>query len=307
MARSNQHESSEQIIHTETRCVTETMVRLEHKSPQPDFQSDLQLTVPTAKPIESNAHVIDNTNRAYYKHTTHPIHIDRVECDLANTEHNREMVNGIGIKRIAPKEVCVVPKLISGGYQVYQSANVPLLDNGRLTSPEKSNHTFLSEVTGYELKAPALVSSIASQSLANGHLLSGKSVPITKSPIETESMDSWSMRKQENSIKIDATDAMPKSMQFAPQTHAIEPIYYNSFNHTESKHSNNIIQKLDSRHDATPMQTQKKVRIHKLLRTTVCCLCIEHNYTTQPNTKTIININTHTHTHKIHRIHRDDY
>lgn len=286
VARSNQCGSSEQIIHTETRCVTETMVRLEHKSPQPDFQSDLQLTVPTVKPVEPNAHAIDS-HRAY-THKTHPLHVDRVVCDAVNVEnvraherrehmaaHSDGPLNEVGTKRLVQKDVYVAPRPINDGYQVYQSANVPPLLNGRLSSPEKSHaRAFLRDATNYELKAPALVSSIASQSLANGHLPNGKcDHAAAKTIIETESMDAWSMHKHE-STQIDVADAAPNALPFTPHTHAIKPIYHNRFNHTESKHYNNIIPKLDSRHDATPMQTHKKVRIHTIA--SYNCLLLVH-------------------------------
>lgn len=286
VARSNQCGSSEQIIHTETRCVTETMVRLEHKSPQPDFQSDLQLTVPTVKPVEPNAHAIDS-HRAY-THKTHASHVDRDTVNVENVrsherrEHMAAQSNGtsneVGTKRLVQKDVYVAPAPINDGYRVYQSANVLPLTNGRLTSPEKSHQrAFVPDAISYELKAPALVSSIALQSLANGHLPNGKcdraAAAAARNIIETESMDAWSMHKLE-SAKIDVADAAPNAPQFTTHTHPIKPIYHNRFNHTESKHYNNIIPKLDSRHDATPMQTHKKVRIHTIA--SYNCLLLVH-------------------------------
>lgn len=289
VAQSNQCGSSEQIIHTETRCVTETMVRLEHKSPQPDSQTDLQLlnSVPSAKSVESNACAINgNRSSSYTHHQTYPNQFKHDESDSSYTKNDfsqeirgnsvdaSNLIGGIGAKHIVPKEIFLTPTPINDTYQVYQAANVRPLTNDHAQSPA-THRTFVSNAANYELKAPALVNSIESLSTTNGKCHDNDTI---KNYMETGSTDTWSMHKQQ-SIKFNVCEEQRKPFEFTPQKHANKPFYHNRFNDTETRHYNNTTPKIDSRHDATPMQAPKKVRTITqicFVRKTKHCMLLAH-------------------------------
>lgn len=270
VAQSNQIGSSEQIIHTETRCVTETMVRLEHKSPQPDSQTDLQLCVHSVKPFESITHVTNNTDTGpLYTHKTQPNLFKHDEYDIPMVEENRvpiDSINMIGGKCARQKEIFLPPKPANNTYQVFQAAENQSLMDGKWDTPEKSR-IFSINAANYELKAPALVSSIESLSMVNGHLSNGIDNNKMKHIVENESSYESIQRKP---------------MDFTSQKHANQPIYHNRFNVFETKYYSNTTPKTDYTYDAiTPMQANEKVRIHYLLRTNCrCCLCIVDDHIT---------------------------
>lgn len=265
VAQSNQIGSSEQIIHTETRFVTETMVRLEHKSPQPDSETDLQLSVHSVKPFESVTPVANNKGYgSLYTHKTQPNPFKHDEYDIPIarndfSEENRETIDSVNTmggqcaSHTVQKEIFLLPKPANNAYQVFQSTeNLQSLMNGKQESPEKSR-IFSINAANYELKAPALVSSIESQSMANGHLSNGIADNKTKNIVENESPYE-SIRR--------------KPMDFTSQKPANKSIYHNRFNDFETKYY-------------TPMQASEKVRLHYLLRTNcLCCLCILDDHTT---------------------------
>lgn len=75
ITKSDTHRSSEQTIHTETCRITETTMRMEHKSPLPDIEFN-----PSPRPFELNentdmhtTHYMDNTNHSKHMIDTNPV------------------------------------------------------------------------------------------------------------------------------------------------------------------------------------------------------------------------------------------
>lgn len=69
ITKSDTHRSSEQTIHTETCRITETTMRMEHKSPLPDIEFN-----PSPRPFEINANS-DIHTKQYMDHTDHSKHM----------------------------------------------------------------------------------------------------------------------------------------------------------------------------------------------------------------------------------------